>query len=329
MKPTSEDGQNESTGEQWPRKLKIKLDEFQQSYPVAQLAVKLCDLQKRELQNKWEVEDKKYAHDIQTAVTESEKKRVNDERNKQMGSRIATLAPEGFLVTAWQLIEKASEHVLRAQTDAEYLRQHDGSHEAGEKVVERKLQGSRIPFKKLCNRERREGDSEPIKLFDAESGRNIEVDWKVYTTQKAFDNLFWAYWDDIGEVWKKEFSSNPKRYDIRRIETELADIRRQIGEQERAWQNVDAGARKQIGKQLADVRATERDLEQRKSLVKLVSDASDWKERGKQKLDEWKREGVPPNDFLALARFRRQRDKRAANLKTKPKRKRWRQLKAR
>jgi hypothetical protein len=57
-------------------------------------------------------------------------------------------------------------------------------------------------------------------------------------------------------------------------------------------------------------------------------DAPDkWEEYGKQKLASWKQDGVPPSDLLALAEFRSEHDKRAANLKTKPKPK-HRQLRA-
>jgi hypothetical protein len=49
----SADGGNESGEKSWPRVLQIaSSEEFQQSFAVAQLAVKLCELQKRELQNK-------------------------------------------------------------------------------------------------------------------------------------------------------------------------------------------------------------------------------------------------------------------------------------
>ena len=92
MKPTSGDEENESRETQWPSVPKIaSADEFWQSVAVAELAVKLCELQKRELQNKWDAEDKKYARDMQTAVKEAEKQRVNEERKKQVESRIATL----------------------------------------------------------------------------------------------------------------------------------------------------------------------------------------------------------------------------------------------
>jgi hypothetical protein len=86
MTVESADGQNESAPR--PCVPKIGGTEFEQIIAVAQMAVKLCELQKRELQNKWEAEDKKYMHDLQTAVTEPEKKRVNEERNRQMESRM-------------------------------------------------------------------------------------------------------------------------------------------------------------------------------------------------------------------------------------------------
>jgi hypothetical protein len=194
MTVESADGQNESAPR--PCVPKIGGTEFEQIIAVAQMAVKLCELQKRELQNKWEAEDKKYTHDLQTAVTEPEKKRVNEERNRQMESRIATLDPEGFLPRAWQLIGKARQHVVRAQTDEEYLVALGGSREAAEDVAGRILGASRVPFEKLCEPEyRNKGDTEIIRLTDAETGKTIEVEWRVLRSERAFDNLFWSYWD--------------------------------------------------------------------------------------------------------------------------------------
>jgi len=267
MKPASADGQNESAEAPWPCVPKIASSEFEQSVAVTQLAVKLCELQKRELQNKWEVEDKMFARDVQTAVTEPEKKRVNEERNRQMESRIATLDPEGFLPRAWQLIENARKHVLRAQTDAEYLVAHGGSHEAAEIVVGRTLQNSRVRFKKVCDSKRHKGDTEPIH----------GVQWRVYTTDRGFEDLFFAWWHECGDRWKD------------------AD--------------------------LAKIELDDKSYDERVVMAKLVSDPVVWKERGEAVLDSWKRDGLPPNDFLALARFRAARDKRAANLTKKPKRK--------
>ena len=80
------------------------------------------------------------------------------------------LDPKKFLDEAWQLIEKAREKVLRAQTDEEYLVAHGGSRDAAEKVIGHILQQSRVPFQKLCDPNRNEGDTEMIH----------GVQWKVH-----------------------------------------------------------------------------------------------------------------------------------------------------
>jgi hypothetical protein len=223
MKPTSGHGQNKSTETLGPRVPKIARAEFQQSFAVAQLAVKLCELEMSKRQTSLQKEN---------------------------------LEPANFLNEAWKLLESAREHALRHQTHAEYLMQHNGSKEAREKVVDRILQTSRVPFQKLCDPKRKNGDSEEIRLktFSPKGKEEtICVHWRVYTTKKGFDDLFLAYWCAISiPAWH--------------------------------W----------------------------------------WAVRmyGQKLLDSWKRDSVPPNDFLALAKFRRERDKRAANLKNKQQRKR-------
>jgi hypothetical protein len=163
------------------------------------------------------------------------------------------------LAEAWELIQSASAHVSRPQTNAEYLVTEAGSDGAAENVVGSTLSASRVPFEKLCDPERNKGDTEIIKLSDVETGKTIEVEWRVYRGkggERAFDNLFWDYWCA---------NSIP------------------------AWHW--------------------------------------WAVRmyGEKLLASWKCGGVPPNDFPALARFRRERNnKRAANLKKKPKPKRRR-----
>ena len=107
MKSTSADGQNESTEPPWPSVLRIAGDEFQQSFALAQLAVKLCELKKAELKDK--------PLERENAV------------------------PEKFLEEAWKLIQRAREHVLRPQTTAEYLAATGGTAEAREKVIAHKL----------------------------------------------------------------------------------------------------------------------------------------------------------------------------------------------
>src|SRR5262245_53909462 len=149
------------------------------------------------------------------------------------------LDPKKFVEQAWHLIQSARQHVLRRQTNAEYLAYDHGSHVAAENVVKRISGASRVPFKKLCDPERNKGDTEIIKLHDAETGKTIEVEWKVYRGEggeRAFANLFWDYWNANSIIRDK-------------------DHRMKYGE----------------------------------AILEL-----------------WKRDGIPSNDFLALAMFRRE-----------------------
>ncbi len=162
MKASSADGQSEPKEMPWPRVPKLSGDEFQQSFAVAQLAVKLCELKK--------------------AATKVPLEKDN-------------LDPQKCLAQAWELIQSAREHVARPQTNAEYLAAHGGSHEAAENVVGSTLSASRVSFKKLCDPGRNKGGPEIIKLPDVETGKTIEVEWRVYRGkggERAFDNLFWA-----------------------------------------------------------------------------------------------------------------------------------------
>jgi hypothetical protein len=239
VKPASADGQNESTEKPWPSVLEIaSSDEFQQSFAVAQLAVKLCEMEK-------------------------------------VAPAALMLNPDEYLGKAWELIKKAREHVARSQTGAEYLAAHGGSDEAAETVVGRMLQNSRVPFEKLYNPKRNKGDSETVH----------GVIWKVFTTERGFDDLFWAYWTDIGEQWRQWMKGEKPRT---------------------PWMKRDAVT---FWKLASNKEKYSGGFEQL------------WKERGQSMLDSWKRDGVPANDFLALAKFRREHDKRAANLKPKQKRK--------
>ena len=140
--PTSADSQDASSGTMpLPSVLSITGDEFRQSYAVAQLAVKLCEL-----------------------------KRAKAEHFEKQN-----LEPKNFLSDAWQLIEDARKHVLREQTAAEYLRQQGGSEEALRNVVRRTMDARYIPFEKLCDPERNKGDTGtiagiPWKVFLSERG---------------------------------------------------------------------------------------------------------------------------------------------------------------
>ena len=155
----------------------------------------------------------------------------------RMVDEIVNLDPKDCLAEAWELIESAREHVLRPTL---------------EDVVERKLRESLIPFKKLCDPKRNKGDSETIH----------GVIWKVLTTERGFDDLFWTYW---------------RKTSILRLRMIMS--------------------RSEV----------------------LGNETDKWKEYGDALLASWKRDGVPPNDFLALATFRGERDNRAANLIKKPK----------
>ncbi len=107
MTSTSADGKNVASETPWPSVLRIASgDEFQQSVAVAQLAVKLCELKMAKL----------------TGPPEKQ-----------------NLDPKTFLAEAWKLIQNAREHVLRPQSNAEYLAEHGGSDEAREKVLARLL----------------------------------------------------------------------------------------------------------------------------------------------------------------------------------------------
>jgi hypothetical protein len=265
MKASSADGQSEPKETPWPSVPKISGDEFHQSFAVAQLALKL-----------WQASKTSNMKSIEKAV------------------------PKDFLADAWELIKSASEQVLRPQTVAEYLVAHGGSHEAAETALARILSAPSVPFERLCNPERHKGDTESIKLLDAETGKTIEVEWKVYRGEggeRAFDNLFWNYWRDVGEKWK-------------RGDQEIGTV-----------QKLDTQGKPRRVNCYPEFERTE--------LAKLARNTDAWKERGRSLLDSWKENGVPPPDFLALAKFRRERDNRAKNLKETPKRKRWQQRKAR
>jgi len=243
MKPTN--NQNELTKAPLLRVLKLEREEFQQSFAVAELAVKLCELK----------------------MTSS-----------NVPLEWKNPAPEKFLAKAWELIESAREYVLGAQTDAEYLAENSGSDEAAEKVIGRILQESRVPFRKLCDEERNQGDSEKIH----------GVEWKVYRSEHGFDNLFGASWNDYGEQWTEWMKGEKPRT---------------------PWMKRDAVTFWKLAHNKGEYPVGFKQL---------------WKERGQSLLDSWKRDGVPPNDFLALAKFRRERDNRAENLKNGRQRKRKR-----
>jgi len=272
---------------QWPSVLRIgSSEDFQQSLAVAQLAFQL-----------WQ---------------ESETSNVK---------LIEKASPKGLSGGCVGVDWGRYACVVRPQSNKEYLAFEGGTDEAMEKVVDRILQEP-VPFKKLCDPERNKGAVEIIELQDAVTRKPIEAEWMVYHTKKAFDDLFWAYWGGIREERKKKFSLNPERYDKRRIDAELADVRSQIKMREDALAGASADEREELKKALEVFGVKRMELEQRMYHADLVNDDDAWKQRGQKVLDSWKKNGLLSNTFLALSRCRKARDNRAANLKKKPKRKR-------
>jgi hypothetical protein len=242
--------QNELTDPGWPSVLSIpQSDEFQQSSAVAQLAAKL-----------WEVE--MMAPKSSLSSLEKEK-----------------LRPKDFLKEAWDLITGAREHVVRPQTEVEYMVEQGGTPEALANAIGHKRRKSYLLFEKLCNAKRNEGDTELIE----------GVSWKVYRSERGFDDLFGKYWRDIGEKWKR---GDQGIGTLQKLDTEGKPRRINFYSES-----------------------------ERKELATLARDTGAWKKRGELLLDSWKMNGVPLADFFALANFRRAHDNRAANLK-KPTRRR-------
>ena len=243
MKPTSANtsanSQTESTEAPWPRVLKIAGEEFQQSVAVAQLAVRLCELE----------------HARSKIVKQ----------------------PDEYLLEAWELIQKARAHVMRPATPLEYMAGGDGSHEELA-VALGQLSEPNVAFAELCDPDRKGGGTETIEVLDAKTGKRIKVKWKVYRSLLGFEKLFGAYWLSKGEEWK-----------------EADRTKKPVPQHSKDHSTIFAA---------------------------LARKEEVWKERGERLLKSWKQHGVPPADFVALARFRPAHDKRAANLPEKPKKRR-------
>jgi hypothetical protein len=208
---------------------------------------------------------------------------------------IEKASPKDFLADAWELIESARGISMRPATPVEYMAQGDGSWEELAQALSHVAEPN-VSFELLCDPERKGGATEPIEVFDAESGKRIEVEWKVYRSPQAFDNLFRRYWCDIGEKWKR---GDPK-----------------IG----TMPELDIAGKPLLDKNGKPRRINYEPQRYRIILKALVGVPHAWKDYGKDVLKRWKQNGVPLGDFLALAEFRRSQDKRAANLKRPKKR---------
>lgn len=141
-----------------------------------------------------------------------------------------------------------------------------GSHEAAENMAGRRLQSSRIPFKELCDPERKSsGDTERIKLSSVETGKTIEVEWKVCCSEREFDNLFGDLWNYYGKQlaeWMKGEKSRPPS-----MKMDAVTLAKLAHNKEKY-----PGGFKQL-----------------------------WKERGQSMLASLKKDGVSRVHFLALA----------------------------
>jgi hypothetical protein len=151
---------------------------------------------------------------------------------------------------------------LRSQTDVEQFLTTGGDDQALKKMFGDKLRKALIPFQKLCNHERKKGDTEMIH----------GVKWKVYRSEQGFNDLFWAWWWSTGEKWKR-------------------------GDQE-------IGTVQELDAQGMPRRVDYFGESEREEFAKFAHDTDAWKQHGEQLLESWKKDGVPPSNFLALACFR-------------------------
>ena len=94
----------------------------------------------------------------------------------------------------------------------------------------------------------------------------------MYRSERGFDDLFWKYWRDKGEKWKREdqLIGTVQELDLKGMPRRVDYF----------------------------------DPSERKELAKFARDTDAWKEYGEQLLESWKKDGVPPADFWALACFR-------------------------
>jgi len=88
---------------------------------------------------------------------------------------------------------------LRSQTDMEQSLAAGVDRQSGENWVADKRRKALIPFQRLCNTDSKMGYTEMI----------CGVKWRVYRSERSFDDLFWDYWRDCGEQWKDKDRKKP------------------------------------------------------------------------------------------------------------------------
>jgi hypothetical protein len=312
--------QNGSTETGWPTVLRIaKGDEFQQSFAVAQLAVKLCE--------------------IKMANSKAPLEKEN-------------LDPKNFLKEAWNLIESAREHVARPQTEIEYLVEQGGGSDALATVFERESRAELIPFKKLCDPERKPGDVEPIG----------DISWPVYRSKKRFEEMFSRYANSQSKKWRATEGRDLERWikgkaapdkfpPLTEVGYGTIEKRKEVAERWLRGERVDGFPRFSVpGYDSEDKRAeaaskwvngkavpecfppfTKKDsIKQRAEIMKdqlgidflsttLRQDLVKWNERNwTSMLQKWREDGIPPEDFLPFHNFRKKvRQVRLKNLPTR------------
>lgn len=102
--------------------------------------------------------------------------------------------------------------------------------------------------------------------------------WRVYRGKEAlrhFEKLFWSYWQVVGSNWQAYSKGMAGAEGF----TSLAAIRSLYGENEI------------------------------QELARLAGDAEQWQAKGSTLLFEWQEGGILPVDFVAIARFRRAKNR--------------------
>ncbi len=156
----------------WPRMLRLASDELAAANYVAQLAVQLCALKKEAQLENWKSQSKDYENQRnKLSGLPDQQERLDKKRGEQTAEYLRLLNAAGYLAEAWDLLENARTAATRPQSEVEYLVAHGGTTEALKTVIGKRDRDERIPFVKLCDPERNEGDTET----------RFGVTWKVYT----------------------------------------------------------------------------------------------------------------------------------------------------
>ena len=316
--------QNKSTKTQWPTVLRMPGDEFQQSFAVAQLAVKL-----------WEIK--------------MAKSKVPLEKEN--------LDPKDFLEEAWNLIASAGEHVVRPQTTVEYIVEHGGSDDAITEVIDRRRRERLIPFKKLCNPERQPGTVEDIgdiswpvyrskKRFEEMFWRYANSQSKKWRETEGRDLERWvkgkAMPDNFPPLTEVVYGTIEKRGKVadRWLRGERVDgfPRFSVPGYDSEDKRAEAASKWVKGKAVPDcfppftkkdsIKRRAQNMKEQKGIdflsTTLQEDLVKWNEQNWiSTFQEWRKDGIPPEDLLSLHNFRKKiRQVRLKNFPTRSRKQR-------